>query len=339
VEEFYGTSIVGPIKLQQLEVNELEAAIMDNIKSMGNPKTYAIAGAVDTDTYTNAPASLTEVEAEDINTAIKTEQGASVSGDVFKHLESKKADVRRTSGITDAITGQVAASQRPGSVKAAFEASMGRMREMIRMNNSAMQVLGEMMVDLMQQYYKAGRIIYLSNDEGVTDFEDPNMAPLVQQALNDPKVQKELNSPFREITIQEPNPEFQQEVDALQAAGTFQSLDDAKRAVQAKGVIEFKNNIFEGRYKYRVSVHPMQARDKQALAQDMTNMIQYAGEAGQDLLPHVIEALDWPNRRAIIRDIRQSRKLRQRIAELESQVQGQQSPPAQGAPAGAPPVA
>lgn len=335
IEEFYGTSIIGPIKQQSMEVNEMEAAIMDNIKGVGNPKTFAIAGAVDPDTYTNAPASLTEVEAEDINTAVKIQPGVPISPDVFKHLETKKDDINQTSGITDAITGAVQASQRPGSVKAAFEASMGRMREMIRMNNAAMQDVGEMMVDLMQQYYKAGRIIFLSNDEGTTDFEDPSIAPIIRQALADPKVQKELESPLREITIKEENPEFQPQVDQLVEGGAFDP-EEAKLAIQAKGVLQFKNNIFEGRYKYRVAVHPMQARDKGALTADMIQVLQFAGEQAPALLPHVVETLDWPNRRAIIKDIRQMSQLRQQNAELQQQLEGLQTSAPSAPPAGAP---
>jgi len=271
-------------------------------KTVGNPKIFATEGAVDTDSYTNTPGSITEVEGEDINKAVMVKPGIPISPDVFKHLDSKKKDVDETIGITDALTGSVQASQRPGSVKAAFEASMGRLREMIRMNNAAMEELGEMMVDLMQENYAAGRIIYLSNDEGTMDFQDPKLEATVREALNDPKVQRELNSPLREGVVAEENPDFPRE---LQNAMSTNDLteDEAKAALQAKGVLEFKHDIRQGRYKYRVAVHPMQARDKGALVEQMTQVLQYAGEDAGAILPHLIEALDWPGRRTIMKEI------------------------------------
>ena len=327
VYEFYDKSIVQPMIRDQQEVNQIKAQVLDNIKALGNSKIFAKVGVMDIDTFSNHPAEIVEFDIEQgerIEDNVKVVDGNSLPNDVVRMLETTKRDMRSKAGLSDALTGNVGASQRPGSVRAAFEASMGRIREMIRLGNAGLAELAEMSIDLVQQFYGVDRIVYLSNPMNDTkNYEDPKLSKEVREALSDELVQKELRSPLRKVIVNQANEEYSGNVqDAIQNG---LSQEDAADAVRLSGVLAFKNDIRKGRYKYRMGVHPLQARDKQGYIETMIQLLQFSGQQAGAILPHLIRSFDVPNGGDIVKDIDENKQLRQQLQQLQEQVnQGQQ---------------
>lgn len=321
-----GISLVSTMISGQDIINTTEQKIQDNLNTVVNSFFVTKKGAIDIDEFTNAPSTVIEVEGEEgaVENSFKVVNGTNISSDAFKYLQNKKADLKELVGLTDAITGNVAASQRPGAVKAAFESSMTRLREMIRQDNRAMATMAEMQMDLMQQFYEVDRTIYLMDkNSDTTDVSTPAAQALVREVMADPEIQKELRRPVRDITVNETNESFKQGL-AQQTAGGQVSEAEARAALRAENIIEFKNNIQEGRYKYRIDIHPLQARDKSAFADQVIQLLQFAGPAAPTMLKHAIKLLDIPESATIISEMEQVSQLQAQVEQLTLQLQQSQ---------------
>lgn len=316
--EFWGISLVDIMKQQQDEVNQLEAMIFDNIKTVVNPIYVALKGAVDIESFSNAPGAFIE---EDEPGAFRREPGINIASDVFRFRDAKVEELKQIPGVTDALQGSVGASQRPGAVRAAFEASMTRLREMIRNSNRALSDMGERQIDLMQQFYEVGRMVALSAPEDdVSDLSNKFNQEIIKEALNDERVMREIRAARQEKRIIERNPQFDERLEEeRQNNPDLNDEKELRRIVKTKGIIEFKDDIRQGRYGYRVDVHSLQARDRQSFVNLVVDLLRYGNGTVVDAQA-VWEWLDLPGKDRMIARINETERLRQENQQLQEQL-------------------
>lgn len=328
-DEFWGISPADLMLSGQDEVNRLDAMIYDNINTVANPLNIAIRGTLDSDAFTSNPNALIEVDADSTD-AFKRDRGTPLPDQVFKFREIKIEEIRAVVGMRQVLQGDVSASQRPGAVRAAIDSAMQRIRELIRLNNHGLEILGEMMVDTMTRKYKPGRFIAVSSsDDDFEDLSSPTVSAEVREAMNSPAVQRELMAMRRQIQIGSPNPEFTQGLQEGIANGL--SEDEARAALKLKGILELKDDLRDGRYGYRVEIHTLQGRDPESVRQTVTDLLRYGNGEVVDA-EAVWENVELVGKQRMIKRIRERDKLKLRVAELEQQLQAVQGQ-AQAGPA------
>jgi len=324
LNEFWGISLVDVMKFPQEELNELEAQIFDNIKSVVNALTVAAEGALDVDAFVNAPGSVLEVQTDGtqpIGNVFARIPGVNIASDVFRFRELKVEELMKMAGITDTLTGNVGASQRPGSVRAAFEASMSRLREMIRNDNRALSKMGEKQIDLMQQKYDVEKFIAVSNQwDDIASLQSDTVQAEVRKAMQDPKVMREFQGQRVERQINVPNEQFANEAAALQAQQPEITQDEIRDLLKIDGILEFKDDIRVGKYGYRVDVGPMQARDRESFQNLVIDLLRY-GDGNIVDAQAVHEWLELPNKEKMVQRLDLVKRLKQENEQLKTLLQ------------------
>lgn len=322
--EFWGISLVDVMKDQQDELNILEAQIFDNIKSVVNALVVVAEGALDIDTFVNAPGGVQEVQTDGtqpLQNVFQRLPGINIASDVFRFRDIKVDELLKMAGITDTLTGNVGASQRPGAIRAAFEASMSRMREMIRNNNRALSRMGEKQLDIMQDKYEVGRFIAVSNKwDDVSDLQSPTNQDALQKALQDPNVMREYRAIRVQKQIRTPNDAFAEQAEVQRGINPEATEQDIRDILKVQGVLEYQNDITIGKYGYQVDVGPMQARDRESYENKVIDLLRYGNGTIVDAQA-VHELLDLPNKERTIQRLDELNRLRQENEAMKQQLQ------------------
>jgi len=333
LNEFWGIAIVDVMKEQQDELNELEAQIFDNIKSVVNALIVCAEGVLDIDTFVNAPGGVFEVQTDGqqpIENVFKRLPGTNIASDVFRFRDIKVDELMKMAGITDTLTGNVGASQRPGAIRAAFEASMSRLREMIRNDNRALSRMGEKQMDLMQQKYEVNRFIAVSNKwDDVTELQSQTNSEAVQKALSDPKVMREFRTTRLSQQVIVPNAEFSTALETQRQLQPEMTEKDIRNLLKVDGILEFKDDIRVGKYGYRVDVGPMQARDRESFQNLVVDLLRYGSDGPVVDSQAVHEWLDLPGKERMIQRMNVNAQLRNENEQLKQMIQQLQGGSAQ----------
>ena len=337
-DEFFGLSLVTPMKEGQVELNQIESAILDNIKTNTNPIFRATEGVVDADEFVPIPNSLVTMKNKD--DIFDRLPGVQLPQEVFVMVDKKREEIMARAGISDVTFGSGAQSSRPGTVKANFNASITRIREYLRLSHRAIEEVGRMIIKIAQISTPADTMIEISNkDNLIFDFGNADNIDFLKEGINDPKITKNLE--IGQVVLNQKNPDFQAQLTALIDSGQSDSYlkeADLRTIILRKGIAEFKNDISQGSYDYCVSSHPIQVQDPNQMLELLTTLLQYGnadpttGSPGmidfQYALENMLNVL--PNKKDLIARLKKKQKMLEANLAAQNQAQpGQQPQPQQ----------
>lgn len=323
-DEFWGYSIVTPLKHPQEKLNQLESMLFDNTKSNINSIFVATEGALDLDEFVPIPNSVITIPPDGKFDRV---QGAQLPSEVFNLVGMTKEEGQNLSGVNQYTLGQSVGSARPGTVRANFNASVTRVREYVRTTNRTLSEIGNRVINLIQLFLPADTVLTISDtDDDVTDLLSPENQSQVNKALEGSNVQNEMG--LRQVTLNETNPEFQAQAAAEKEPGAVYDEEiETRNMLKTQDVKQFKNNVKEGEYFYRVKIHPIQDRDLDLVFDFAIQLVQFNQADPTRAMPGFIdyeylwELLPMPDKHRLVRRLR--KKEREMKAAIEEQKQQQ----------------
>lgn len=327
-DEFFGQSLITPMKDAQEELNANKSMVIDNLKSNVNPIWVATEGVIDVDSIVPMPNTVILLRDKQRDMFEKL-PGIQLPAEVFQMIQSTRQEIMASAGVNDATFGMGAQSARPGTVKSNFNASITRIREFLRGSHRAVEDIGRKIIKLLQVYVPVNTQVSLANrDDAILDFSDSSIIEDVLKGIENPAITKNLN--VVKVILNEPNPDFKAQLTQLIQAGQADIAipeEELKQIVLSKGILEFKNDIREGSYDYLVSSHPFTVQDPDQLMELLTILLQYGsadpatGSPGIIDFKFVLDNLNLPNKADLVRRLTKKQKM------MEAQLQAQQNQP------------
>lgn len=327
-DEFFGQSLITPMKDAQEELNANKSMVIDNLKSNVNPIWVATEGVIDVDSIVPMPNTVILLRDKQRD-MFERLPGIQLPAEVFQMIQSTRQEIMASAGVNDATFGMGAQSARPGTVKSNFNASITRIREFLRGSHRAVEDIGRKIIKLLQVYVPVNTQVSLANrDDAILDFSDSSIIEDVLKGIENPAITKNLN--VVKVILNEPNPDFKAQLTQLIQAGQADIAipeEELKQIVLSKGILEFKNDIREGSYDYLVSSHPFTVQDPDQLMELLTILLQYGsadpatGSPGIIDFKFVLDNLNLPNKADLVRRLTKKQKM------MEAQLQAQQNQP------------
>jgi len=324
-DEFWGLSVVTPLKELQDQRNRLRDLIHDNIASNVNSLFVMTENAVDLDEVVPAPNAVLSLRGE--GATFERVQGVQLPPEVFNMEQLISEEMNKVSGINDATFGATVGSSRPGTVRSNFNASITRIREYLRRRNDALEDVGNKMVWIIQKFLSDNVTVEFSDpDSDVSDLQDPENTDMLNEILQTERFEREVQT--IEVTLNEKQEGFG---DALAQVMEDLGVDakQARKLLKQKGVVEYKNNLREGSYQYRVGIHPIQQRDQEQLFNFLVQLAQFGMADPAKGVPGLIdfemlwENVPLPGKEAMVRRLR--RQQRKFEAAQQQQIQQEQT--------------
>lgn len=338
-DEFFGQSLITPMKFAQEELNALESMIVDNTKSNTNPIWVATEGVIDVDQFVPIPNSVITMRNKNEDMFDKV-PGIQLPSEVFQMLQQKRQEIMASAGVSDVTFGSGAQSSRPGTVRANFNASITRIREFLRGSHRAIEEIGKKLIKEFQLNTPNNTMVSLANrDDAPIDFMDDTIIEQIAESLNNPSITKNLK--VVNVLVNEQNPEFKQQLSQLVSSGQAGLVipeKELREMVLSAGVMEWKNDLREGEYDYMVSSHPLTVNDPDQMMELLTMLLQYGnadpstGSPGIIDYKFVLDNINLPNKADLIKRLSKKEEfLKQQMQAQNQQAQPQQQTQPQGA--------
>jgi len=167
--EFWGVSEVEQLESPQKIFNKLVSFSLDVLTLMGNPVWIVDkSSGIDTDNLINRPGLIIEKQP---GTEVRREAGTSLQPYILQLIDRMKLWFDDISGSNDVSRGaQPTGITAAAAIEALQEASNTRLRQKGRFIDAFLQDLGQLYVSRVFQYYKAPRIVRLTNNQGAQQF-------------------------------------------------------------------------------------------------------------------------------------------------------------------------
>jgi hypothetical protein len=335
-DEFFGQSLITPMKFAQEELNALESMIVDNTKSNTNPIWVATEGVIDVDQFVPIPNSVITMRNKNEDMFDKV-GGVQLPSEVFQMLAQKRQEIMASAGVSDVTFGSGAQSSRPGTVRANFNASITRIREFLRGSHRAIEEIGKKIIKEIQINTPVNTTVSLANrDDAPIDFLDDTIIEQIAESLNNPAITKNLK--VVNVIVNEKNPEFKAQLDQLVRSGQAGLVipeKELREMVLSAGVMEWKNDLTEGEYDYVVSSHPLTVNDPDQMMELLTMLLQYGnadpstGSPGIIDYQFVLDNINLPNKADLIKRLKKKEEFLKQQMQAQTQAQTQQSAPQQ----------
>jgi hypothetical protein len=166
--EFYGEGEVAQLKSPQIIFNKMVSFALDVLTLMGNPIWVVEEGAIDTDNLFNAPGLIVE---KPRGSEVRREEGVQLQPYVLQLIDRMRIWFDELSGATDITRGVKPAGVQAGvAIESLQQAAQTRIRQKSRNLDAFLQSAGQQYVSRVFQFYKAPRVIRLTNSEAATQF-------------------------------------------------------------------------------------------------------------------------------------------------------------------------
>ena len=333
-DEFFGLSVVTPMKFPQEELNKTESMLFDNLKSNINPIIKVTEGMFDLDEFVPLPNSVVTVRNND--DVFEKIPGVQLPSQVFAQVSQKREETMAAAGVNEVTFGAGAQSSRPGTVKANFQASVTRLREYTRLKHRAIEKIGQMIIKIVQLHTPKNTIISLADpDHVIFNYEDFDTQDELKDAYKNPQLAKNLE--IGNVKLNEVPPEFEDQIDEAidnnLGAEVF-GRGQAKELLLSKGISDIKNNVKDGDYNYVVKSHPLTVRDPDSLMELFQMLLQYGsadpatGQPGIIDYKFVLDNIELDGKADLIRRLENKEKQfaaqQQALAAQQTQPQGGQ---------------
>lgn len=168
-KKFWAMGVLAQIISPQMIVNLLDQQILDNARLGGNGTILNGAGSgLNKRNLTNLPWKVLDVN--DPN-QIKMEQGQGIPAFIPNHLEVKKRDAESVSGIHDVTQGKAPSGVTAASAILALQESANqRVRLLGRTLEAGLKEMGELIIELVREFYQEERFIRILGDNYKTSF-------------------------------------------------------------------------------------------------------------------------------------------------------------------------
>ncbi|MEK5065898.1 portal protein [Cytobacillus sp. FSL R5-0596] len=168
-KKFWAMGVLAQIISPQMIVNLLDQQILDNARLGGNGTILNGAGSgLNKRTMTNMPYKILDVT--DPN-QVKIERGQDIPTFIPNHLETKKRDAESVSGIHDVTQGKAPSGVTAASAILALQESANqRVRLLGRTLEAGLKEIGELIIELVREFYQEERIIRVLGDNYKTTF-------------------------------------------------------------------------------------------------------------------------------------------------------------------------
>ena len=169
--KFWGAGEVEQILSPQKYINELTNQIIDNAKSTANMQWIIDKNSgIGQGKLTNRPGLVVR---KNPGTEVRRDTPPQMPGYVREQIEVLKADIQDISGVFDALKGERQGGITAGSaIMALQEASQARIRLKIKLMESALSDLANMVYKRMQQFWKLDRWVKVTDIEGNARFKE-----------------------------------------------------------------------------------------------------------------------------------------------------------------------
>ncbi|MBU8770327.1 portal protein [Cytobacillus oceanisediminis] len=168
-KKFWALGILSQIISPQMIVNLLDQQILDNARLGGSGTIFVGASAgVNKKSLTSTPWKIVEVN--DPN-QIKQEPGQGIPAFIPNHLDTKKRDAESVSGIHDVTQGKAPSGVTAASAILALQESANqRVRLLGRTLEAGLKEIGELIIELVREFYQEERFIRILGDDYKATF-------------------------------------------------------------------------------------------------------------------------------------------------------------------------
>lgn len=168
--KFWGEGEVQQLLSPQVNMNELNNAILDNAKATANmPWIVDKNSGIPKGGITNRPGLIIR---KNPNTEVKREQPPGMPAYVQNTIDSFKNDMEQISGIFDSLKGNSETGVYTAQgILALQEAGQARIRLKVKLMEDALGRLGQMWFSRMKQYWKEDRWVRITKANGSYDFK------------------------------------------------------------------------------------------------------------------------------------------------------------------------
>lgn len=168
-KKFWALGVLSQIISPQMIVNLLDQQILDNARLGGSGTIFNGAGSgLNKKAMTSSPWKIVDVN--DPN-QIKSEPGQNIPSFIPNHLEVKKRDAESVSGIHDVTQGKAPSGVTAASAILALQESANqRVRLLGRTLEAGLKEIGELIIELVREFYQEERYIRILGDNYKTSF-------------------------------------------------------------------------------------------------------------------------------------------------------------------------
>ena len=171
-KEFLGIGELEPIETLQYELNDRRNQRMDNVTLALN-RMWKVKNGANVDENELVSDAGGVVHTDDMN-GIEVLQMPDVTGSSYQEETLIKGDIQQTTGVSDFTRGvgsDALANDTATGISLIQEAGNARFRQKIRNLENALEVLGQMMVDLNAQFIDEEKTLRLMGDNGLQWLE------------------------------------------------------------------------------------------------------------------------------------------------------------------------
>jgi hypothetical protein len=168
-KKFWAMGVLSQIISPQMIVNLLDQQILDNARLGGNGTILNGAGSgLNKRNITNMPYKILDVNDP---SQVKFESGQPIPSFIPNHLETKKRDAESVSGIHDVTQGKAPSGVTAASAILALQESANqRVRLLGRTLEAGLKEIGELIIELVREFYNEERYIRVLGDNYKTEF-------------------------------------------------------------------------------------------------------------------------------------------------------------------------
>lgn len=231
-KKFWAMGVLAQIMSPQMIVNLLDQQILDNARLGGNGTILnGASSGLNKRAMTNMPYKILDVN--DPN-QIKIERGQDIPGFIPNHLEVKKRDAESVSGIHDVTQGKAPSGVTAASAILALQESANqRVRLLGRTLEAGLKEIGELIIELVREFYTEERHIRILGDNYKTKF--------IKFKADELKTKKEYPSANPESPEQEPEViEIDPDFDVRVEVGSSMQYSKAFLYEQAKELFQMQ---------------------------------------------------------------------------------------------------
>lgn len=168
-KKFWAMGVLTQIMSPQMIVNLLDQQILDNARLGGNGTVfYEPTAGLNTKQFTNMPMKMVPVQSVQ---GVKQESGLGIPNFIPNHLTTKKRDAESVSGIHDVTQGKAPSGVTAASAILALQESANqRVRLLGRTLEAGLKEIGELIIELVREFYQEERYIRILGDNYQAQF-------------------------------------------------------------------------------------------------------------------------------------------------------------------------
>lgn len=273
--QLFGDAPVTYMKDEQVELNNLLGDVYDHIRETTNPAIMATRGAIDFNTFFNAPNTICTINNIEGARIERFPQGQ-LPQEVFGMINRKSESADRTSGLGDAAHGSLIGSARTGIARQNLEASTARINRYLQNEIDGLKKVAQKLIHIFQSKIPKNTIMTMRNPfDDMADNFDAKDQKILHKVMQNPDIKREYE--VVDLQINQENPDFANKMNEAQAGGL--SREDALNLLYSQNIVEFKNDIKKGEYKYKIEISSYQPEDEQAVFEKIIELIKYTGDS------------------------------------------------------------